>query len=373
MGQLFLWTNRVDRQTLDGFRERYGFSVPEPLADIHENLPQEFIDYLHFFSLDEIVEESRRYLMMVPGLIPFAEDGEGDMYCFYRPWMDSYGAVPCGIWMNETNHFLPISNHFQGFLIWWIGKGLLDAFGEQDWEETVKILKLVQQSSHLEEFGVIEGPPQGPISWNEQLLRVDVDNAFSLTYSAIHGFARSGISNAIHDLKRAQAALPQFGAPYLWEARLQAMRGHIRKAHDAYFNHLTCPLFSNGFHYWTQCGDLQVPESSEREAFDFLYDADLKASDAILLHPRVDYLHTHDPDDYQARLELSEILWRQGNRAMALTELENAFFLESWNEDVAGDLLERLLDSYQRHDRPYEERQCGRLLKRAGAGSFFPL
>ncbi len=364
MAQLFLWTQKIDDSLRASFADRFGFAIPEPLLDLHENLPEEVLHFLRYFPMRDIVSEVQRPPQMMPGLVPFAEEGDGDMYCFYLPWKDRDGSIPIGIWLHETGHFLPISSHMQGFLLWWMGKELLDAVSSDDWDEMSKVVELFRSGSNLDEYDLMSSPPASPESWHEEIIRIDGNASFSLTYLAVSQFATHGFQQSQRMLADAEKVMPRFGAASLWQARMHAMRGRVNEAHKAYWRHLRTPMFANGYHYWWHAGDMKIPEVSELEAADFLEGAELPPPAEIANHPKMRFLRDSDPRDYQARLKLSRLLEQRGDVEGALVELENAFFLQSWDDNAAREMLERLLYIYPEHNRLREAEQCRRALAR---------
>ena len=364
MGQLFLWTQKTDSRQREQFSLQYGFELPDIFVEMYENLPEEFVDFLGFFRLETVLSEERRPLALMPGLVPFAGENDGDLYAFYLPWTDVTARPAIGLWLHETNHFLPITRDPRAFMIWWMVKEVLESLAGEDWDEMRKILELFQGSVGLEDFDLFETPPATALAWHEQFLLQDEAAPFSLTYVAKQQFSVEGIVNSLGRLKQAEAAWPQFGAPTLWSARLWAMNGQLNTAHEAYWRHLRTPMFANGYHYWWHAGDLQVPEFSEIEAANFLNSAQIKAPEAILRHPKLRYLLEEDPFDHQGRLALSRRLEREGDEELALIELENALFLQHWDDESARLLLERLLCVYPEVGRVHEAEQCRRALGR---------
>jgi hypothetical protein len=368
MGQLFLWTNKISDTSREEFVARFGFEIPEPLLELHENLPEEFLDFLGYFRFDDIISESQRPPSMMPGLVPFAEEGDGDCYCFYLPWKDQNGHVPIGMWLHETNHFLPISNNMMTFLVWWITKETLDGMGGEDWDEMRKILELLRGSCGMDDYNFLVAPPNSAIAWHENLLQTDPQAPFSLTYLAASQYALHGVETSLEMLQMAEESMPGFGASTLWQARLLAMTGQLSAAHEAYWRHLRTPMFSNGYHYWWHSGDLQVPETSEMEAIQFFHQAEVKPPREIMRRAKVQFLQDHDPHDYRDRLKLSMLLEQQRDYKGALVELENAFFIQGWDDAVAQEILERLLCIYPEQQRLREAEQCRRALAKLRAG-----
>ena len=363
MGQLFFWTKRVGEALQEEFSDRFGFDVPDPLLELHESLPEEFIRLFRFHSIERILEESKRPPMLMPGLVPFAEEGDGDLFCFYLPWADEYKQPPLGIWMNDTNHFLPIASHMQSFLAWWLIKETFDAATGDDFDEMRKMLDIFQNSCGLDELDLFTPPLNSDLDWHENILRIDSHALFSQVFSAIRQFAVKGYTTTLELLKTAESHLPRFGAPSLWQARFAAMNGKISMAHDAYWRHLRTPMFANGYHYLWHAGDLQIPEFSEPEALNFFLTAEIPPKREILEHPKIKFLKEENSKDYHKRLDLAYTLEEIGDFEGALVEIENAFFLEGWNDDAAEEVLERLLSTYPEHNRMREAEQCRRTLE----------
>lgn len=372
MGQLFLWTQKIDETSREEFSTKFGFDIPETLLELHENLPEEFMEFLGFYPIEQITSEENRSPMMMPGLIPFGQESDGDSYCFYLPWNDDEGNVPIGIWLQETNHFLPISNRMSSFLMWWMIKTSLDSIGTDDWDEMRRILELFKGSCNLEEFDFSESPPQSTLLWHENLLEVDPRAVFSLNFIAANQFSIHGIDTSLDMLQKAEEIFPGFGASSIWQARLLAMGGQVSEAHQAYWRHLRSPMFCNGYHYWWHAGDLQIQETSELEAVHFFDSAEIPPPSYILDHPKVQMLRERDLGDYKMRLELAEILENSGDYTGALIELENAFFIQSWDDKVAQEILGALLSIYPEHNRIREAEQCRRALAKLRLKSASP-
>ncbi len=364
MGQLFLWTQKIGDDQQEEFLARFGFDIPGALVELHENLPEEFLQFFRIHSIRQVIAEDSRPAMLMPGLIPFAEEGDGDLYCMYLPWKSADGNVPIGIWLNETNHFLPITNRMDVFLLWWLIKETHDAVTGEDWTEVVKMLELFQQSCGLDHIDLLSDPPRSALEWHTIMLQMDPQAPFSLTYVALSQFALQGFDLSLEMLTDAERSVPNFGAASLWQARIHAMRGHVQKAHQAYWRHLRTPIFANGYHYWWHAGDLQVPESSEIEAIRFFEEAEIRPPRGILEHPKFRFLKENDPTDHRKRLRLVKELERIGDFEGALVEMENTFFLKSWDADIAQELLESLLCVYPEHNRIREAEQCRRTLRR---------
>lgn len=362
MGQLFLWTHKIDDLLQEEFKGKFGFDIPDTLLELHDNLPEEFMDFLGFYSIEQILEEESRPTMMMPGLVPFGEESDGDRYCFYLPWKDETGRSPIGIWMQETNHFLPISFRMNTFLMWWMTKVTLDSIGGEDWDEIRKILELFKSSCGLDEFDFLLTPPVSLVNWHDNLMKYDPATAFSITFTAANQFSLLGFDASLDMLQNAENILPGFGASQIWQARLQAMSGNILEAHKAYWRHLNTPMFANGYHYWWHAGDLQIQGTSELEAINFIQNAQIKAPEHIRKSTKVRFLSENDVDDFDARMELFRIQEKEGNHKAALLELENAFFIQSWDDRTAREILEMLLCIYPEHDRMREAEQCRRAL-----------
>lgn len=61
----------------------------------------------------------RRWQGMHPDLMPFAEDGFGNQFCFFRSEQErSRSSRAIVYWMYETYRALPIASSFDGFLAW---------------------------------------------------------------------------------------------------------------------------------------------------------------------------------------------------------------------------------------------------------------
>ncbi len=346
MGQLFLWVNRVEDFQVEAFKERFGFEVPRRLLDLYESLPTELIEYMGYFSLDEIVEETHRHQEMLPGLIPFAQEKSGDLFCFYPPWQAANGDVPCGVWMKETCHFLPLAGSFTTFVYWWFKKEMINNAADEDYDETLKMLDLMQSAVGLDDLGHEILPPDSSLGWHQDMAQIDPENVYSLCFLAIYQSGVIGLQRTLEDLRQARLLQPRFGASHFWEARFLAMQGRIHEAHQAYWRHLQCPQFINGFHSWYHLGDLMIPEASEREALTFLLNADIPAPEEIRHHPRTELLTSSDPHNYRTRLELASIFMARGEPAQAILELENAYFLESWNTEAAQEILPKMVEVY---------------------------
>ncbi|RJO66407.1 MAG: hypothetical protein C4523_12425 [Myxococcales bacterium] len=358
MAQLFLWTHKIDEALREEFQLRFGAPAPEALLDLHESLPGEFIRFLGFYPMEEVLSEERRPPFMMPGLVPFGEDRDGDYYCFYIPWRDGDGRVPYGVWMHETGHFLPFSYDMRAFLVWWLGRQVLDSLGGDDWPEMRRILELFQGAVGLEETDLILTPPASDLAWHSEILKIDPAGGFSLSLQALRTFAAQGFDATLAQFEAAERSMPTFGAASLWQARLLAMRGATRRAHEAYFRHLGGPMFANGYHYLWDAGDLMVPEVSEVEALEFIYNAETPPPDHLLAHPKIDFFREHDPANWKDRIAFAKLLEQRQLFAAALAEMENAFFLEGWNEAVAKELLETLLCIYPEQNRIREAEQC---------------
>lgn len=364
MAQLFLWTRKIDEQLQERFQTQFGFEIPEPLLELHENLPSDFLFFYRFMSIEAIIEEEQRPAMMPVGLVPFAEDAEGDMYCFYPVHLDEFGRAPIGIWMNESNHFLPITHDMRAFLLWWIIKELIEISGHDDQDDLRKMLEFFQQSCGLDTFELSADAILEHLDWHTAILSIDDRAPLPLIFTATRQFQTHGWELSLKLLQEAKSIMPFFGAASLWEARFYAMQGKIKKAHEAYWKHLQTPLFINGYHYWWHIGDLQIPENSEIEALEFFENAEIPPPKEILTHPKVEFLRNRHGLDFRERFELARKLEKKGDYKAALLEMENAFFLFSWDNDMAEAMLERLLCIYPEHDRIREAEQCRRALRR---------
>lgn len=372
MGQLFLWQSKIDEAHRSLFLHRFGFDLPGPMEELFENLPEEFFHYLGFYSLPDIVSEERRPAMMMPGLIPFGETGEGDLFCLYLSPTSRTLQPMAGVWLHETNHFLPVASNLKGFFAWWLAKEILESTGDEEEKDLRRLLELFEDAADLASLDLFDHPPASALAWHQSVLSVDPEAAYSLAYLAVNQFAVQGIPGSMDILKRAEAAMPFFGAGSLWQARFHAMRGQIGAAHDAYFRHLRTPLFANGYHYLWHIGDLLVPEMSETEAIEFFDHAEIPPPSEIARHRKVRFLRETDPGDFRARLKLAEDLERAGDHDLALVERENAFFLQSWDDSAAREMLESLVCIYPEHNRLREAEQCRRALSRLRLKSSTP-
>ena len=106
-----------------------------------------------------------------------------------------------------------------------------------------------------------------------------------------------------------------------------------------------------------------IPEASEREALNFLLNADIPAPEEIRHHPRIELLTSGDPHNYRTRVELASIFMARGEPAQAMLELENAYFLESWNTDVAQELLPRMTEIYDLLRLPSQRDAAKRIMR----------
>ncbi len=355
----------------EDFADRFGFEIPQPLLELYENLPEEIHKFFGFIPLEDIVEERERSPRMMPGLIPFAKEENGDRFCFYRPWNND-GTMPIGIWMQETNHFLPLTDQMRLFLHWWVSKETIDSFGDEDWPEIKKILEMIQTACGLEQFDVFSAPAFYPLSWHQEINRLDPFNPFTLTYLSSSQFSLLGLDTSINNLREVQKVMPQFGAPHLWEARLQAIKGKMTLAHEAYWRHLCTPMFFNGYHYWWHWGDLQISELSEQEAVRFLKNAETPAPKDILMRDKVQMLTEGKFDDHELRIELSQKLLKENHVEASLVEMCNALFLAAWDGSAMRKVLPNLADLYDRTERRYERDQCVRATDKLEKTSVIP-
>ena len=62
--------------------------------------------------LDNFSDEGKDF----SGLLPFAEFGTGDFYCFNYKTLGSSGEPAVGIWNHETGDFLEVADSFNAFV-----------------------------------------------------------------------------------------------------------------------------------------------------------------------------------------------------------------------------------------------------------------
>lgn len=200
----------------------------------------------------EGVLTDRRWQGMHPDLMPFAEDGFGNQFCFYRhPREGAVQSRPIVYWMYETYRAVPIASSFDGFLAW-IG---LTAFVAARHGDPVVDRAHIEDELRpaLDAVGIhhdyaeaLESHDPTPHEVHKGLLKLDPESPAALLSIAEWNGAHGRPLEALDCCAEATFSFPDFAAARYAAARVLNATGDGVAEFDALMQTLERPMLFGG-------------------------------------------------------------------------------------------------------------------------------
>jgi hypothetical protein len=276
--------------------------------------------------IDKLAEG--RWPGMHPDLVPFASDGLGNRYCFYRsarPELKGHPAIV--FWVLESNRALPIATDFGAFLDW---LGLVAEWtllrGDEsviDEEHVRGVLQpLLRQLGRGDEAAAAlgEGIPTRR-ALLEALLRHQPRNPAALLWRAMAQLDAGDLGEVRATCAQAEAAFPELVLAPFVEAAAEERGGSPVERTAALARAIRKPLVYSGDENVPYFGDL--PSLDPAWLAEELATAPLPADD-VLFDPIWDLIAAYDPAAASGWLTVSVAYANAGNVATALTMAQNA-------------------------------------------------
>ncbi len=233
--------------------------------------------------------DHRRWRGMHPDLVPFATDGAGNQFCFFRNGKDSCRGVRAIVyWMYETYRAVPVASSFDGFLSW---LGLTAFVGARKGDDPVldsshfdrEVAPLLSEVGLEPDFGaVLDEPDPSSLGVHRAMLQLDDEAPASRLAVAMHLAGEDKLLQALDLCAEASFSFPEFAASRFASARLLASEQDSQSLHDALLQTLERPV--------AYCGDEAMPHFRDVPVVDLDWTAEVLAG-----HPLVDPDGMEDP------------------------------------------------------------------------------
>lgn len=230
---------------------------------------------------------SSRWRGMHPDLVPFAEDGFGNQFCFVHGSSEAMEGVQGVVyWMYETYRAVPIASSFDAFLKWVaLTAGVSARRGDEVVDEQHVSGELLPMLTEIG-LGVTAaelavGPDVGQSSVHTAFLRMDRRAPGSLLSLARRQFDEGRGIEAIETCRLALAAFPDFAAARVLEARILLTDGDPQ-ACRALQSALRLPLVYGG--------DTTMPFMAEVQESDPAW-----VAESLAKHPMMQRISDDDP------------------------------------------------------------------------------
>lgn len=194
----------------------------------------------------------RRWQGMHPDLMPFAEDGFGNQFCFYRrPREGAVRSLPIVYWMYETYRAVPIASSFDGFLAWIGLTGFVAArHGDPIVDRThlTKVLwpALDAVGIHHDYGAALESHDPTGQEVQKGYLQLDPESPAALLSMAQWESARGRPLEALDYCAEAAFSFPDFAASRYTAARILNAAGDGVAEFDALMQTLERPMLFGG-------------------------------------------------------------------------------------------------------------------------------
>lgn len=194
----------------------------------------------------------RRWQGMHPDLMPFAEDGFGNQFCFYRSEQEqSRRSRAIVYWMYETYRAVPIASTFDGFLGWIGLTGFLaarhgDPIVDREHLDTELLPALHAIGVTHEYASVLESTDPTPAEIHRGFLQIDPAAPASLVAQGVWLADHDRALEALDQCAEASFAFPEFAAARFQAARILDVSGDGVAEFDALTQTLERPLLYGG-------------------------------------------------------------------------------------------------------------------------------
>lgn len=299
---------------------------------------------------------NKRWPSMHPELVPFAQDGTGNRFCFIVPHDDLKGTQrPIAYWMYETYRVVPIASSFRHFLQWiamrtveTVERGVDPHINREHLNLTV--LPLIDQLGLSEDMQKAMRTVRTPLVTSQAgMLEIDPNSPATLLAEAARELRQNRAERAEKFGKRAIASFPRFAAAHMFLANIEERRAGGRE----HLQHLLKTLISPICY----AGDPQMPGFRDVPEIDLN-----RVVERIQRYegkeqfrgygPILDLIEVDDPENASGWLRSSLDYAQAGDFPTALDLASNALFV-AWNAELTKDTLTLLEELYILHDAPF--------------------
>ncbi len=200
----------------------------------------------------EEVLTDRRWQGMHPDLLPFAEDGFGNQFCFHRqPREGAIQSRAIVYWMYETYRAVPLASSFDGFLSWigltaFVAARHGDPIVDRDHIESALAPALEAIGIHHDYSAALESNDPTPLEVHKGLLRLDPESPGSLLAVAEWNGGHGRPLEALDYCAEATFSFPDFAASRYAAARILHASGDGVAEFDALIQTLQRPMLYGG-------------------------------------------------------------------------------------------------------------------------------
>ena len=280
---------------------------------------------------------SRRWRGMHPDLVPFAEDGFGNRFCFYRSARDGCRVNRSIVyWMYETYRAVPVASGFAGFLAWLQlsayvaarrGDPVIDRRHVD--EEIAPLMDAL--GCALDVAAALDEPDPAPVDVHRAHLRVDPHAPGPAVSLAAYLGDHDAELEALDLCAEATFSFPEFAAARLVAGRLHQRAGDSAHAAEAYMQTLLRPLVYGGDPQMN--GFRRLPEVDATQVVERLL-ALPDVPDSVIDSPIWTMARRDDPRSPRAWLQLAGEYAMESDLETAVVMATNALYL-----GVASELL----------------------------------
>lgn len=279
-------------------------------------------------------------------LVPFATDGVGNRYCFYRSANPACADVDAIVfWVLDTARAIPLAENFDAFLDWigivshWTAMRGDDAILDEDHLRNTILPVLRDVGRPCDVLGRIREREPTQRSLLTTLLETQPSSPIGLIWRAMSQLEANDPGGALASCERALRVFPEHVMARLLEAEAYQRTGSVAARLDALTRAIRMPLVYGG--------DEQLPYLGSFPALDPSWLAEELAmaplpADDLMFEPIWDLIMAYDPTSASGWLTVSVEYANLGMVQDAITMASNAllFALPEERAPVLGYLGE---------------------------------
>jgi hypothetical protein len=292
----------------------------------------------------------KRWPGMHTELLPFAQDGAGNRFCFIVPTDETAtGRRPIAYWMYETYRAVPIASSFRHFMHWvamrtleTVERGVDPHIDREHLDSVVQpVMDELDLSSDMQDSMRTVRTPL--VTTHAGMLELDPGSPGTLLAEAARELRRSNTERAEHYAKRAIMNFHRFAAAHSFLAELEGARAGSNEQLKHLLQTLASPL--------CYAGDPQMPGLQDVPEIELN-----QVVHAIIQHegkepfsgfePIRDLIDLDNPEDAAAWMRSALDYAEQGEIDAAIDLASNALFL-AWNPTLTEDALTLLDELYE--------------------------
>ncbi|MCB9532446.1 MAG: SMI1/KNR4 family protein [Myxococcales bacterium] len=341
---------------LESLRER-GPNVQRTwLGDVGFAVPTESVD-----AAWEAHLTAARWNGMHPDLMPFAEDGFGNQFCFYRSARDGCRANRSIVyWMYETYRAVPVASTFEGFLGWLQLMACVEARGGDPVVDRAhvdrELMPLMNElGCAIDPDDVLDEPDPTPMALHRAHLRVDANAAAPRVALASHA-SRGNELQALDLCAEATFSFPEFAGARAAAARILSRSGDTDALAEALFQTLQRPLVYGGdpfMHGFRGVPEVDASWTAERLA------AHTNPPEHVLRSPLWTLVIQDDPLAARSWVQLALDFVQEEELEVAVTMATNALFL-GFGGELGGQIHGLLVELYDALEWTWHRDVCAR-------------